>query len=128
MRVGMAIAIRDSSKFIKFNYRDIMKATTLSIGGAIAVLGITISSLAINSSHSLAGGSEFAILAASLATAATFIALVYIDFKNVARANQYSLSRHAKRNTAFTSADLARKREVPNEKSATRTASQLDAA
>ncbi len=105
-----------------------MKTTTLNIGGTITILSVLIASFAINSDNGLAGSSEFAILATSVATVAALFALVYIDHEYSNRANQLISSRIAARNTAFTGSGVARKSEMPNEESNLRTASRLDAA
>lgn len=105
-----------------------MKTTTLNIGGTITILGVLIASFAKIFSNSLAGSSEFAILATSLATAATFFALVYIDYRNVNRANQYLLSRPKIRNTTTDRIDrLGSNRELNKDRNAIE-ATQRDAA
>ncbi len=85
-----------------------MKATTLSIGGAIATLSILNISFAKVFGGNLAGSAEFAAFAASIATIATIFALVYIDYRNVNRANQYLLSRLKIRNTITDRVDSLR--------------------
>ena len=105
-----------------------MKATTLSIGGAIATLSILNISFAKVFGGSLAGSAEFAAFAASIATIATIFTLAYIDYRNSQRVYRSTSSRIAARNTAFTGSGVTRKSGRSNEKSDFRTASQLDAA